>query len=297
MKKLIVTGATGSIGVSVVKMALQRDYDVTCIVHKGSTRLGNIPQSERVHIVECNVSDYPSLSLNEKYDVFIHLAWEKTYGALRDDVDIQTRNIQYTLDACRLAHRLGCTSFVGAGSQAEYGPKDCVLTPDLAVQPESGYGIAKYAAGKMAMMLCKKLGIRGNWIRIVSVYGKQDGATTLANYTINEFKEGRSPKLTKCEQMWDYLYADDAAEGFIDVGERGVDGKIYVIGSGQHRKLYEYINDIRAIVNPEIEPTFGAIEYFPHQPMYLLADITDLTKDTGWEPKYSFKEGIKKMIE
>lgn len=296
MKKLIVTGATGSIGVSVVKMALQRDYDVTCIVHRGTTRLGNIPQSERVHIVECDVCEYPSLSLEEKYDIFIHLAWEKTYGAQRDDVDIQTRNIQYTLDACRLAHRLGCFSFVGAGSQAEYGPKDSVLTPDLAVQPESGYGIAKYAAGKMAMMLCMQLGIRGNWIRIVSVFGKQDGATTLVNYTVNEFKEGRSPRLTKCEQMWDYLYADDAAEGFIDVGERGIDGKTYVIGSGKHRRLYEFINDIRTIVNPCVEPSYGALEYFPHQPMYLLADISDLTKDTGWKPKYSFVDGIKEMI-
>ena len=146
MKKLIVTGATGSIGCSVVSKALEHGYDVTCIVHKKSTRVENIPKSEHVHIVECNVSDYSSLQMDGHYDVFIHLAWEKTYGALRDDVDIQTRNIQYTLDACRLAHRLGCKSFVGAGSQAEYGPKNEVLTPELAVQPESGYGIAKYAA-------------------------------------------------------------------------------------------------------------------------------------------------------
>ena len=296
MKKLIVTGATGSIGVSVVKMALQRDYDVTCIVHKGSTRVDNIPKNEHVHIVECNVSDYPSLQMDGQYDVFIQLAWEKTYGALRDDVDIQTRNIQYTLDACRLAHRLGCKSFVGAGSQAEYGPKDEILTPELAVQPESGYGIAKYAAGKMSLMLCKQLGIRGNWIRIVSVYGPQDGASTLVNYTINELKAGRSPKLTKCEQQWDYLSSDDAAEGFIAVGERGKDGSIYVIGSGQRRQLSEYILDIKRALNSDVEIDFGAIDYFPHQPMFLLADITSLTKDTGWVPQMTFEEGIKKTM-
>lgn len=296
MKKLIVTGATGSIGCSVVSKALEHGYDVTCIVHKGSTRVDNIPKNEHVHIVECNVSDYPSLQMDGQYDVFIHLAWEKTYGALRDDVDIQTRNIQYTLDACRLAHRLGCKSFVGAGSQAEYGPKDEILTPELAVQPESGYGIAKYAAGKMSLMLCKQLGIRGNWIRIVSVYGPQDGASTLVNYTINELKAGRSPKLTKCEQQWDYLSSDDAAEGFIAVGERGKDGSIYVIGSGQRRQLSEYILDIRTALNSDVEIDFGAIDYFPHQPMFLLADITSLTKDTGWVPQMTFEEGIKKTM-
>lgn len=296
MKKLIVTGATGSIGCSVVAKALEHGYDVTCIVHKGSTRVDNIPKSAHVHIVECNVSDYPSLQMDGQYDVFIHLAWEKTYGALRDDVDIQTRNIQYTLDACRLAHRLGCKSFVGAGSQAEYGPKDEILTPELAVQPESGYGIAKYAAGKMSLMLCKQLGIRGNWIRIVSVYGPQDGASTLVNYTINEIKAGRIPKLTKCEQQWDYLSSDDAAEGFIAVGERGRDGSIYVIGSGQKRQLSEYILDIKKALNSDVEIDFGAIDYFPHQPMFLLADITSLTEDTGWVPQMTFEDGIKKTM-
>ena len=296
MKKLIVTGATGSIGCSVVSKALEHGYDVTCIVHKGSTRISSIPKNDLVHIIECNVSDYTSLKMYGQYDIFIHLAWEKTYGALRDDVDIQTRNIQYTLDACRLAKRLGCYSFVGAGSQAEYGPKDGILTPELAVQPESGYGIAKYAAGKMSLMLCKQLGIRGNWIRIVSVYGPQDGETTLVNYTINQLKKGKSPQLTKCEQMWDYLSSDDAAEAFIAVGERGKEGSAYVLGSGQKRQLSEYILDIRKVINTETEIAFGAIEYFPHQPMFLLADISSLTKDTGWKPQISFEEGIKKFM-
>ena len=295
-KRIIVTGATGSIGCAIVKQAVARGYDVTCVVHRGSTRVGNIMRDAHVHIIECNVSEYESLTMDGKYDALIHLAWEKTYGALRDDVDIQTRNIQYSLDACRLAKRCGCEVFIGAGSQAEYGVKDEPLTPELPVQPESGYGIAKFAAGKMSLMLCKQLGIRGNWIRIVSVYGPQDGANTLANYTIGELKAGRSPKLTKCEQMWDYLYADDAADGFLDVAERGKEGQIYVIGSGVHRKLYEYINDIRAIVNPHVEADFGAIEYYPHQPMYLLADISRLTEDTGWKQKYTFKEGIRNMI-
>ena len=295
MKKLIVTGATGSIGCAIVRKALKHGYDVTCIVHKGSKRVDNIVKDDNVHIVECDVSDYAGFTIEGKYDIFIHLAWEHTYGEQRDNVDIQTRNIQYTLEACRLAHRLGCTSFVGAGSQAEYGPKDVVLTPDLPVQPESGYGIAKYAAGKLSLMLCKQLGLKGYWIRIVSVFGPYDGANTLVNYTINELKAGRSPKLTKCEQLWDYLYADDAAEAFIAVGERGVDGKTYVLGSGQQRRLSEYILDIKSVINKDVDVDFGAIGYYPHQPMFLLADIKELCGNTGWQPKVSFTEGIKDM--
>lgn len=295
-KRIIVTGATGSIGCSIVKQAVARGYDVTCIVHSSSSRVNNIVRDAHVHIIECNLRDYAALALEGKYDVLIHLAWEKTYGASRDDVDVQTRNIQYTLEACRLAKRCGCEVFIGAGSQAEYGVKEEPLTPELPVQPESGYGIAKFAAGKMSLMLCKQLEIRGNWIRILSVFGAQDGANTLVNYVMNELKAGRSPKLTKCEQIWDYLYADDAADGFLDVAERGKDGQIYVIGSGQPRRLSEYMHDIQMIVNPEVEIDFGAIDYFPHQPMYLVADISRLSEDTGWKPMIAFEEGIREIV-
>ena len=212
------------------------------------------------------------------------MAWEKTFGASRDDAEVQMRNIQYTLDACHLAKRCGCTVFVGAGSQAEYGVQSVNLTPDLPVNPESGYGIAKYAAGKLSAMLCKSLGIRQNWVRILSVYGLNDGENTLISNVIRELKAGRSPELTKCEQMWDYLYADDAADAILAIAEKGLDGKAYPLGSGNGRRLSEYVEDIKSAINPTIEVQYGAKDYYPHQPMHLVADINELATDVGWKP-------------
>ena len=296
IKSIIVTGATGAVGSAVVRRALENSMDVTCIVHQGSKRLGNLPQSDKVHIVECNLQDYKTLSLDGQYDAFIHLSWEKTVGASRDDAEVQTRNIQYTMDAVQLAHRCGCSVFVGAGSQAEYGVQSVDLTPDLAVKPESGYGIAKYAAGKLSAMLCKNLGMRQCWVRILSVYGPNDGENSLISYLIREFKAGNSPQLTKCEQMWDYLYSDDAADAILAVGEKGVDGKAYPLGSGKGRRLSEYVEDIKNAINPSIEVQFGAKEYYPHQPMHLVANISELTKDTGWLPEIVFRKGINCVI-
>ncbi len=296
IKSIIVTGATGAVGSAVVRRALAKGIRVTCIVHQGSKRLGNLPQDENLKIVECNLSDYNNLQMEGQYDAFIHLSWEKTFGASRDDAEVQTRNIQYTLDAVQLAHRCGCTVFVGAGSQAEYGVQSVDLTPELPVKPESGYGIAKYAAGKLSAMLCKSLGMRQCWVRILSVYGPNDGENSLISYLIREFKTGNSPQLTKCEQMWDYLYADDAANAILAVAEKGVDGKAYPLGSGNGRKLSEYVNDIREVINPNVEVQFGAKEYYPHQPMHLVADISELIRDTGWKPSLMFKEGIVNIV-
>jgi nucleoside-diphosphate-sugar epimerase len=224
------------------------------------------------------------------------MSWEKTFGASRDDAEVQMRNIQYTLDACHLAKRCGCKAFVGAGSQAEYGIQSVDLTPDLPVSPESGYGIAKFAAGKLSAMLCKSIGIRQNWVRILSVYGPNDGENTLISYVIKELKAGRSPELTKCEQIWDYIYADDAADAILAIAEHGIDGKVYPLGSGKGRKLSEYIEDIRNKINPSIPVKYGAKDYYPHQPMHLVSDIQQLTEDTGWKPQYSFSEGRDRLL-
>lgn len=295
MKKILLTGATGMIGSAIVREAINQNYEITCLVRKASSRIKNIPDSPKVKIVDCNITEYSTIVLDNKYDVFIHLAWDKTTVGGRDDVDCQLKNIQYTLDAVRLAKKCGCSVFIGAGSQAEYGVQSVPLTPILLCNPESGYGIAKYTAGKFSSLLCQQLGIRFNWLRILSVYGKNDGENTLISYCIRELKNGRSPELTKCEQTWDYLNCDDAARAFLAVAEKGVDGKTYPLGSGHGRKLSEYLEDLRSAINPSVLLGFGKKEYYPHQPMYLVADVSELEKDTGWKAEEEFKKIIREI--
>lgn len=296
MKKILITGATGMIGSSIVEEAIRLNYEITCIVRKNTSRIDNISTNPLVKIIECNIDEYNSLKLDGEYDIFMHLAWQKPFGSERDNADLQLKNVQYTLDAVQLAYNCGCKVFIGAGSQAEYGVQNVDLTSELSVKPESGYGIAKYAAGKLAYLKCKQLGIRFNWLRILSVYGKKDNAYTLISYVINELKNGKSPELTKCEQDWDYLNSIDAAKAFIAVAEKGIDGKFYPLGSGKGRKLSEYIKDIQCIINPNVKLNFGKKDYYPHQPMHLVADISELVNDTGWTPTVDFKESIMSIL-
>ena len=296
MKSIVITGATGMIGASLAKCAVEKGIQLLCLVRKDSVRLDNLPKSNLIKVEYCNASEYLKIKIEEQYDAFYHFAWDKTFGIARDDVDTQVLNIQHTLDAVRLAKRLGCKKFIGAGSQAEYGVITEPLKPDTPVNPTSGYGIAKYTAGKLSRLLCTQLGLNFNWVRILSVYGPSDASHTLIMYTIKELFAGRLPGFTKCEQIWDYLYCDDAARALHAIGESGVDGKTYPLGSGEKRKLLEYLESIRDIIAPNIELQFGKKDYYQHQPMYLCADITELTADTGWKPEVSFEEGIKSLL-
>lgn len=282
---------------AVVRAALAQGLEVVCIVRASSGKLAGLPQSDRVHLVFSDLSGYGVLPAPvEDCDAFLHLAWDKTYGASRDDTTTQVENITFTLDAVHLARRMGCKVFVGVGSQAEYGPVQVDLTPETPVNPQSGYGIAKYAAGRLSALLCAQLGMRQSWARVLSVYGLGDASYTLTSYVINEVRAGRSPSLTLCEQQWDYIYSDDAARALLCIMETGREGVAYPVGTGQGRRLSEYVEIIRNLINPSVRLGFGDKPYYPYQPMHLVADITALTRDTGWRPETDFVDGIKEVL-
>lgn len=287
-----ITGASGMIGSSLAEVALDEGHEVVAIIRPGSKNKKNLPRSDRIVILECALSDLKTLTSKERCDIFFHLAWEKTTVGGRDDVQIQSKNIEHTLNAVNVAHSWGASTFVGAGSQAEYGHVECKMRGDTPTNPESGYGIAKYAAGRLSRILCKQMGMRFCWTRILSVYGERDNYDSLIMYLIRTIMSGNVPELTKCDQIWDYVYSHDAAAALLNVGLRGRDGKTYCVGSGECRPLNEYVIDVRDSIDPSVEIKFGAKDYYPHQIMMLCADIHELTQDTGFIPKYSFREGI-----
>lgn len=299
MKKAIITGPTGAIGIALIQELLEQGIKVTAVCHRDSKRIERIPKNELVEVIECDLDELFALTelLDHDYDVFYHFAWACTVGDSRNNVEAQMQNMQYTIDAVEVAALLGCKKFVGAGSQAEYGRHEGVLNAQVPAFPENGYGIAKLCAGQMSRIRCQQLGLEHVWTRVLSVYGPYDGEGTLVISMIRQLLKGERPKCTKGEQIWDYIYSKDAAKAFYLLGESGIDGKTYCIGSGKGIPLKEYIATIRNQIDPSLEVGFGDIPYGEKQVMHLCADISELQKDTGFEPEYSFEEGIKRTVE
>lgn len=297
MKRAVITGPTGAVGTALISELIKQKTEVAAVVRPGSKRIGNIPESPLVRIIECDLADLKSLPDKlDGADVFYHFGWDGTFGNSRNNMYGQNLNVKYSLDAVEAAAALGCEAFIGAGSQAEYGRFEGCLNADTPTFPENGYGIAKLCAGQMTRILCEQKGIRHIWTRILSIYGPFDGAATMVMSTIVKLLTGEHASCTQGEQMWDYLYSEDAGYAMYLLGEKGIAGKTYCIGSGQARPLREYIEEIRNTAAPGAEIGFGEIPYSEKQVMYLCADISELTKDTGFVPRYTFAEGIAKTV-
>lgn len=299
MKRIVVTGATSMIGVALIEECLRHDIEIYAVVRSSSGKAGRLPLSEKIHLTDCSLEDLSDLPgrIPGGCDTFYHIAWGNTGEARNKSTELQSRNIFYTLQAVRAAAELGCRRFIGAGSQAEYGPMDVEkISPDSPVNPSTPYGASKLAAGHLAGMLCRELGMECIWPRIFSVYGKYEKETTMVASGLRKMLAGEPTEFTPAMQRWDYLYSRDAGRAFYLIGEKGKGGSVYCVGSGQARPLKEYIEEMAALTGAG-KPGIGAKPYPPGAVMNLCADIGTLTGDTGFIPEYTFEQGIREIIE
>jgi len=298
MKKVIVTGATGMVGASMIEQMAADRIQVTAIIRPNSKKRKNLIEHPNVKVVECDINQLGSLkeTLKKDYDTFYHFAWDGTYGESRNDAVLQEQNVRNTLEAVELAYSSGCKLFVCAGSQADFGFVEGELSDKVPKNPVTGYGIAKYSAGRLSAVMCERLGMRQSWGRIVSTYGPRDNSYTMVMSSIIGMLKGERMSFTKGEQVWDYVYGEDCSRAFYLIGKHGRHGKAYTIGSGKSRLLKEYIAAIRDVVNPELEIGLGERDYYPNQVMQLTADISELTADTGFLPEIDFEEGIRRTV-
>lgn len=298
MKRIVVTGAASMIGAALIEECVKHDLEIYAVVRASSGHAGRLPRDSRVHLIDCSLEEIGSLKelIPEKCDTFFHIAWANTGQNRNKSTEAQSINIGYTLAAVRAAKELGCVRFIGAGSQAEYGPMDVdKISPDSPVHPTTPYGAAKLAAGQLSRMLTKELSMECIWPRIFSVYGIYEKESAMVASSLRKMLAGKPTEFTPAAQRWDYLYSRDAGRAFYLIGEKGRDGAVYCVGSGSARPLKEYILEMAAQTGAGV-PGIGARPYPEGAVMNLCADISSLKEDTGFEPFYTFREGISETI-
>ena len=293
----ILTGASGFIGAAVLAELSRRKIRTLVLLRpeSGRSRTAQLPADD---IFIFSKLDEPALSEKlraQQPDVFIHCAWRGVGGQERNTEFQFAENVPLSLASVELAAACGCKQWVGLGSQAEYGNANRILDENAPTQPTTLYGQAKLAAGNESLALCGQKDLAGAWLRIFSTYGPGDHPHWMIPHVIREFLSGRAPLVTKCEQMWDYLFVTDAARAIASVVDEKISG-VYNLGSGDAWPLKKIIETIRAELKTAVQPAYGAIPYRPDQVMHLQADIAKLRAATGWRPQVSLENGIRETV-
>jgi UDP-glucose 4-epimerase len=292
---VVITGSSGFLGNSLVKVFSEKNVKVICLVRKESVLI----DSDEIILIRYDnklcAPDVVQKLIEFKPDVFIHCAWKGTFGNERNETYQLTENIPLTIDSVLLANAIGCKQWIGTGSQAEYGIKDHPIFETDDCDPQTFYGKAKLISGILALELCRQLNIKGIWNRIFSLYGPGDNANYFIPYIVNSLKNNIKPELTNCEQLWDYLFIEDTAKAFYRQIESNCEG-LYNVCSGETLVLKNIVLAIQCLVNNNSSVNFGAIPYSDNQIMILSGNSDKLKNETGWRPETNFSEGLKQTV-
>lgn len=303
MKKVIVTGATGFVGHWVVKELLSRGIEVIAVVRENSNNLDKI-KGENIRVVPCNlenISKLGSMIPDCDVDAVYHFAWQGVSDEDIKNADIQMNNVKATLDLINVLPEIGCNTFIGAGSLHEiesyYDMKEDKIITNLGYM----YKAAKISAHWMGKALAGSKNIKFFWPIISNTYGVGEKSKRLVNTIIRAIFDGKKPLLSAGVQNYDFVYISDVAKAFYLIGEKGIDGTNYFIGSGHVKPLREYLEVVGKIANQvnhsAVPLGFGEIKsnvvYLPEE----IFSIESIYRDTGFQIEVPFEEGILRTVE
>lgn len=294
MKSVIIMGANGFIGSHLSKKYLQEEWNVYCLVQKGSNYV-----LDGCKIIEFELDDMEEVEdkLPLKADVFYNLAWVGVSTTYKNDFAMQSQNIDYSLRALKLAERLKCSRIIYPGSVSEYAYTDKPVNGENVPCPADMYSACKTSVHFICDLYARQSNLDFLWVLIPSIYGPGREDNNIITYAIKSFLNKDKPSFTKLEQVWDYLYIDDLITALYLVGIKGNHGKTYVLGTGNAYPLSKYIEIIRNIIDPSLPMGIGELQYKTNKIDNSIVDITLLREDTGFVPQYTFTEGITKTIE
>jgi nucleoside-diphosphate-sugar epimerase len=298
--RVLLTGASGFVGSHVLARFLHAGEHTVAIV----LRPGRAPHRIRHHLasVEIIAGDLARpQALAEPVrrfapELVLHAAWAAPNTKNRDSAE-HADHVSHTIELVKLAHAAGARHFVGLGSQAEYGAAANQADEEQPARPTTLYGTAKLCAGLLAGKLCATLGIRFAWLRLFAAYGPGEDPDWLIPSMCRAFLAGQRPATTRGEQVWDYLYVEDAAEAVHRVATSPSATGIFNLGSGRGHTVREVIERVRDLVDPGAPIGLGERPYAPDQVMHMEAKIDRLSLATGWRPEIDLATGLRRTVD
>ncbi len=297
MEYVIVTGANGFIGKTLVNALLEKGYHVVALDIRYDDVLANDSRVTCVNVMNREVAALADEIPHQEYRCFFHLAWAGTSGPARADYAVQLNNVKLACDYIKLCSEIGCKRVVYASSINEMETYEYLQSDDI--EPTGGYiyGTGKLAAHLMGETVAKLNGIEFIPVIITNIYGVGEKSARMIYTSINKLIHKEHCSFTSGYQTYDFIYITDAINSIISVAEKGKAFNRYYIGSGEPKPLREFLLEMRDIVDPEAELGLGDIPFKGVDISYSQFDLKKVERDTGYKNEVPFAEGIRMTAE
>lgn len=300
--KFIVTGGAGFVGSNIAFTLEKMGHEVLIIDDFSSGDYRNLIGFPG-EVLAIDITDRSAMEyiVGTDIDGIFHEA------AITDTTVMdQKRMMQVNTDAYRFLLDWAVSDnvrVVYASSAGVYGNSAAPNCIDHGLLPENVYGFSKYSMDmttKRYLNDFPDLGVVG--LRYFNVYGPGESfkghAASMVYQLYHQIKAGKTPRLFKHgEQKRDFIFIEDIVQANMKAmfGEE-VQSGVYNVGTGKARTFNDMIAIIQRCLGTSIE-----VEYFDNPYRFYQnhteADISETTKQLGYNPEFTFEAGIAKYIE
>lgn len=304
----LVTGAAGFIGSNLCEALLNKDCKVKALDDLSTGKQENIDlflDNPNYTFIKGDIKDLEvCLKVCEGVDYVLHqAAWGSVPRSLEMPLFYNKNNIEGTLNMLEAARQNGVKKFVYASSSSVYGDE-----PNLPkIEGREGNLLSPYALTKRcdeewAKLYTKFYGLDTYGMRYFNVFGRRqdpDGAyAAVIPKFLKQLMRGETPTINgDGKQSRDFTYIENVIEANLKacLAPHEAAGEAFNIAYGGREFLIDIYYGLTKALGVNIEPNFGPDRKGDIK--HSNADISKAKKLLGYDPDYSFEDGIQLAID
>ena len=244
MKKIIVTGITGSIGQYIVEPLKELGFEVYGIGRRDLS-------TNEFHYIKSDINnsiDMLNIFNQIKPEYLVHLAWD-----LGVDHYVSNSNFELlasSLNILKYFKENGGKKAIFIGTCLEYKFKNTPLKENDELNPTTIYSKCKNYLRELSELYCANNNIDFVWCRIFNTYGKDDQMDRLFPFIINSLKNNKKTLIKHSQLKKDYIYTGDVAKIISLIANSDINGIINIC-SGIAISLKEFATIIASKMDKE----------------------------------------------
>ena len=289
--RILVTGASGFIGHSVVRHLVLGNYEILAL-----TRESHPPSGHEMKWWTADLGrpeSYRSVVQAFAPHAVIHLAWRDI-----PDFSLSTslENLRHSLSFLEFVLQTSsCRKILVAGSCFELDMPNGECSEDGKCSANNHFAWAKIALRHWLEMEARKKQVTFGWMRIFYAYGPGQRRGSLLPTILEKLQCNQLPTIRTPYDATDFVYVDDIADGFIRAIERDIPSGVYHLGSGLSTPAWKLCREAEKVTLGTSTLTEDLLKReVPRQMVNFWAKIERAHELLGWEPKTSLDDGIVK---
>lgn len=311
---ILITGGAGFIGSNLCEYFLKKEYKVVCLDNFSTGHRHNIQSfllNENFKLIEGDIRELNTcIEAVKGINYVLHqAALGSVPRSIKDPVTTNDVNITGFLNMLVASKEEGVKRFIYAASSSTYGDSESLpKVEDVIGKPLSPYAITKYVNELYADVFSRTYGMQTIGLRYFNVYGRRQDpkgayAAVIPKFVL-QLLNHESPIINGDGNFSrDFTYIDNVIQmnelAMLTENPEAVN-TVYNTAFGDRNTLNDLVNYLKLYLSEfdekikEIEVVYGPnrLGDIPHS----LASIEKAKQLLGYNPKYSFQNGLKEAV-